>query len=64
MTWAKIKSQMLNRLSHPGAVFMCFREKESMSGYKWGERQRETESLADSVLSVEPKAGLNLTTLR
>ena len=40
------------------------RESESVCKWKEGQRERETESQADSVLSLEPSVGLNPRSLR
>lgn len=67
MTQAEIKSQTLNRLSHPGALpcflFICFvfknlfhRKKESAPTSEWGLGQRERERISNK--------GLYLMTLR
>ena len=44
-------------------IYLFIRERESR--HEWeGKREREKKSQADSVLSTEPEAGLDLTTLR
>ena len=76
MTWAKIKSQLANHLSHPGdpnlyfifLIFLTFiyfwdRERQSMNRGR-AERGWDTESEAGSrlwAISPEPDAGLELT---
>ena len=67
MTWAEIKSQMLNQLSHPDAPLNFFNVCLFMFVYFWGgegQREWDTEFEASSrlpVISTEPDVELELT---